>query len=285
MTAEGKRTGAAKGGSMARSNAGQAKAAKAATAGGPRAPHYPIESVDNALRLLLLFEEKQQVRLTEAATYLAVASSTAHRLLAMLQYRGFVRQNQSTRAYEPGPALGSIAFAIMRQIDVRSRARPVLERLNKEFGETIHLGRLEGQHISFLDSIESTRAVRVSSRVGRALPAHATSSGKATLSQMSGEELRRLYPHEDLDRITDNTITSRAKLERALDTIRRRGYALSNEESEDGVASVAVPVASPTGVLYAVNVSVPTHRMTRTLRNEIADSLKSVADELSSILM
>ena len=279
MTAGGRRTGAARVGNMSRSNAEEGQA------GGPKAPHYPIESVDNALRLLLLFEEKQQVRLTEAATYLAVASSTAHRLLAMLQYRGFVRQNQSTRAYEPGPALGSIAFAIMRQMDVRSRARPALERLNKEFGETVHLGRLEGQYVSFLDSIESTRAVRVSSRVGRALPAHATSSGKATLSQMSSEELRRLYPHEALDRIADNTITSRTKLERALETVRRRGYALSNEESEDGVASVAVPVASPSGVLYAVNVSVPTHRMTRALRNKIAESLKSGADELSTILM
>ena len=279
MTAGGRRTGAARVGNMSRSNAEEGQA------GGPKAPHYPIESVDNALRLLLLFEEKQQVRLTEAATYLAVASSTAHRLLAMLQYRGFVRQNQSTRAYEPGPALGSIAFAIMRQMDVRSRARPALERLNKEFGETVHLGRLEGQYVSFLDSIESTRAVRVSSRVGRALPAHATSSGKATLSQMSSEELRHLYPREALDRITDNTITSRTKLERALETVRRRGYALSNEESEDGVASVAVPVASPSGVLYAVNVSVPTNRMTRALRNEIAESLKSVADELCTILM
>jgi IclR family transcriptional regulator, acetate operon repressor len=264
---------------VARRGAGEGRA------GGPKAPHYPIESVDNALRLLLLFEERQQVRLTEAATYLGVASSTAHRLLAMLQYRGFVRQNQSTRAYEPGPALSSIAFAIMRQMDVRSRARPVLERLNKEFGETVHLGRLEGQYVSFLDSIESTRAVRVSSRVGRALPAHATSSGKAALSQMSSEEMRRLYPHEHLDRITDNTIASRAKLEEALQTVRRRGYAMSNEESEDGVASVAVPVASPNGDLYAVNVSVPTHRMTRTLRNEIAQSLKAAAAELTSILM
>jgi IclR family transcriptional regulator, acetate operon repressor len=264
---------------MARSNAGQGQA------GGPKAPGYPIESVDNALRLLLLFEEEQQVRLTEAAGYLGVASSTAHRLLAMLQYRGFVRQNQSTRAYEPGPALGSIAFAVMRQVDVRSRARPVLERLHKEFGETVHLGRLEGQNISFLDAIESDRAVRVSSRVGRTLPAHATSSGKAALSQMDSEEIGRLYPHEDLDSITDKTIASREKLEEALQTVRKRGYAVSNEESEDGVASVAVPVATPSGVVYAVNVSVPTHRMTRVLRSEIAESLKSAGHELTSILV
>ena len=61
-------------------------------------PQYPIESVDNALRLLLLFAEQPRIRLTDASSYLGVASSTAHRLLAMLQYRGFVRQEMPSRA-------------------------------------------------------------------------------------------------------------------------------------------------------------------------------------------
>ncbi len=254
-------------------------------AAGMAVPQYPIESVDNALRLLLLFKEQEQVRLTDASTYLQVASSTAHRLLAMLQYRGFVRQNVSTRAYEPGPALGSIAFTIMSRLDVRGRARPVLERLHKEFGETVHLGRLEGQNVNFIDSIESTRAVRVGSRVGRALPAHATSSGKAMLSQMSVDDLRNLYPDAELAAMTHRTLRSRPALERALETVRRRGYALSNEDSEDGVASVAVPVSSASGLLYAVNVSVPTHRMTSALRTQIAESLKLASDELNTILI
>ena len=80
-------------------------------AGSPRqpeavgpAPRYPIESVDNALRLLVLFAEQPRIRLTDASAYLEVASSTAHRLLSMLQYRGFVQQD-ATRAYEPGPVL------------------------------------------------------------------------------------------------------------------------------------------------------------------------------------
>lgn len=254
-------------------------------ANGPAPPQYPIESVDNALRLLLLFEEKKQIRLTDASTYLGVASSTAHRLLAMLQYRGFVRQNPSTRAYEPGPALSSIAFAIMRQLDVRGRARPVLERLNKEFGETVHLGRLEGQNVNFLDSVESTRAVRVGSRVGRALPAHATSTGKAMLSRLSADELRALYPDEELEALTEKTLTSRAELERALKRVRECGYAVSSEESEDGVASVAVPVSSASGGLYAINISVPTHRMTSSLMDEIAHSLQLAAEELASLVL
>src|ERR1700679_14907 len=95
------------------------------------APQYPIESVDNALRVLLLLGERPSLRLTDVSQYLGVASSTAHRLLAMLQYRGFVRQETATRSYVPGPTLDALAFSVLRRLDVRSRARPILEQLNK----------------------------------------------------------------------------------------------------------------------------------------------------------
>lgn len=259
--------------------------ARASATGGMAAPQYPIESVDNALRVLLLFEEQAQVRLTEVSTYLGVASSTAHRLMAMLQYRGFVRQNPVTKAYEPGPALSSIALGIMGRLDVRASARPLLEELHREFAETVHLGRLEGQSVHFIDSIEGTRAVRVGSRAGRSLPAHATSSGKAMLSRLDRNALHALYPEEELDAVTDRSLTKRSQLEDALETIRKRGYATSDEESEEGVTSIAVPITGMSGVLYAVNVSVPKHRMTRTLRGEIAASLLRVGEELSNVLV
>ncbi|MPZ93774.1 MAG: helix-turn-helix domain-containing protein [Propionibacteriales bacterium] len=254
-------------------------------AGAAAPPQYPIESVDNALRLLLLFEEEQQVRLTDVSRYLGVATSTAHRLLAILQYRGFVRQDPATRSYEPGPSLSSIAFLAMRHLDVRTRARPTLERLNKEFGETVHLSRLEGTSVNFLDAIEGIRAVRVGSRIGRALPAHCTSSGKAMLSLLDVDELNRLFPGEELDAVTKHTITSRKALHRELVRVRRQGYALSREESEDGVRSVSAPVRGASGVLYAVAVSVPTHRMNTALRTEITTSVVNAAEELGAALL
>lgn len=256
--------------------------AKAERHGPP--PQYQIESLDKALRLLLLFEDEQQIRLTEASSYLGVASSTAHRLLATLQYRGFVRQNPTTKAYEPGPALSSIAVTVMGRLDVRATVRPFLERLHREFAETVHLGRLDGQNVAFLDSIEGTRAVRVGSRAGRSLPAHATSTGKAMLSRLSTEALRGLYRDEKLEALTDRSLTTRSDLERALEVVRERGFATSDEESEEGVTSLAVAVGGGSGPLYAVNVSVPKQRMTRILRGEISARLLSLADELNPIL-
>ncbi len=247
-------------------------------------PQYPIESVDNALRLLLLFAEQPRIRLTDASTYLGVASSTAHRLLAMLQYRGFVRQDAVSRAYVPGAALSVIAAAVSRQLNVHARARPVLERLNRDLQETVHLGRLEGAQVHFLDSIESGRAVRVVSRVGRLMPAHCTSTGKAMLSQLPLEQLHLLYPDEMLTGVTEHSITTRTDLERDLQTIRRRGYATSDEESEDGVASVAVPVMGAAGTWLGLNVSVPVQRMTTANRNTISAALKAASAELSQVL-
>lgn len=254
-------------------------------ADGRTPPHYPIESVDNALKLLLLFAEKPRIRLTEASSYLGVASSTAHRLLAMLQYRGFVRQDEASRAYEAGGALASIAAAVLRRVDVRARVRPILERLNADFDETVHLGRLEGRQVNFLDSIESSRAVRVASRAGRSLPAHCTSTGKSMLSTLDTAELRRRYPEEELAAVTPKTITSRTVLERELATTRKRGYAASMQESEEGVASVAVAVTSPGGDRYAVNISMPTTRMSPAIRTKVAEALMAAAKEITDLLV
>src|SRR5918994_746040 len=144
------------------------------------AQRYPIESVDKALQLLLLFAEKPRVRLTDAADYLDVASSTAHRLLAMLQYRGFVQQD-ATRAYEPGPVLRNLADATQRQQDLSAVARPVLERLHAELDGTIHLGRLDGRQVVMVDAVHSGKVVL---RPVPPVPAHCTSLGKAILCQL-----------------------------------------------------------------------------------------------------
>lgn len=80
-------------------------------------PQYPIESVDNALKVVLLLAERGELRLTDVSDYLGVASSSAHRMLAMLLYRGFVQQDPKTKIYTAGTALTKIAFSITRRLD------------------------------------------------------------------------------------------------------------------------------------------------------------------------
>ncbi|WOP17425.1 IclR family transcriptional regulator [Raineyella sp. LH-20] len=247
------------------------------------APQYPIESVDNALRLLLLLSTRRSLRLTDASHYLDVASSTAHRLLAMLQYRGFVHQDPVSRAYEPGPSLDRIAFALLRRLDIREQARPTLERLNERTGETVHLGALDGTEVRFLESIESPRAVRVGSRLGRILPAHCTSTGKAMLAGLSEVQLRVLYPSEQLPQVTSHSLATRTDLLAELAQVRARGYASSAEESEDGVCSVAAAVPNSIQPV-AVNVSIPINRMTPARLEELAELVRDAATEIAAEL-
>lgn len=228
----------------------------------PPVPQYPIESVDNALKLLLLLGERPEIRLSEATRYLGVASSTAHRLLAMLSYRGFVRQDPASKAYLPGPALTSVAFAIFGRIDVPRTAAPILRELSERLRETTHVGMLDGANVRFIAAVEGPAAVRVASRLGRSMPAHCTSTGKVLLAQLGETEVRQLLPSVELTRITPHSIGDRAALEAELARIRERGYALNREESEEGVASVAVaiPTRAP-GLRLALNAAAPCNRL------------------------
>jgi DNA-binding IclR family transcriptional regulator len=249
------------------------------------APQYPIESVDNALKLLLLLGEQPQIRLSEATRYLGVASSTAHRLLAMLTYRGFVRQDPVSKAYLPGPSLTGVAFAIFSRIDIQGFATTIMRSLSDQLRETIHVGMLDGANVRFVAAFEAPAAVRVVSRLGRTMPAHCTSTGKVMLAQLSQPELRALLPDEQLERITAASIGNRSELEAELSRIRERGYAINREESEEGVASVAVliPTRAP-GLRLALNAAAPTHRLDSAQHASVAAVLVKAAKEIGDQL-
>jgi len=254
-------------------------------ASGPAVPQYPIESVDNALKILLLLGERSELRLTDVAKYLQVATSTAHRLLAMLLYRGFIRQDPRTKAYLPGTALTGVAFSILQRFDVREVLRPFLESLNRDLAETVHLAILDSGTVRFIDAVERPQATQVASRLGRQMPAHCTSTGKALLAALTAEELDRLYPGEELPQLTPRSIRTRSELDKELEKIRRLGYATSDQESEDGVCSVAVafpPAHTP--MRMALNVAVPVYRIDGTLTERIAGALRDAVAESAALL-
>lgn len=259
---------------------------KAPEPAGESAPQYPIGSVDRALQLVLLLAEQPELRLTEASKYLGVASSTAHRLLAMLQYRGFVRQDRDSKVYRPGPALVSTAFAILGRIDITGAAQPTLRKLSERLQESVHVGMLDGSTVRFVVAEEGPTAVRVATRLGRVMAAHCTSTGKAMLAQLSEGEINRLYPEEDLARITAHSISTRTALHAELGKIRQRGYAVNREESEESVASVAVPIPTPApGLRLALNAAAPSHRLASGQYAMVAAILVDAAREIGENLV
>jgi IclR family transcriptional regulator, acetate operon repressor len=246
------------------------------------APRYPIESVDNALKLLLLFAQQPRVRLTEVSQYLEVASSTAHRLLSMLQYRGYIQQDP-TRAYEAGPVLRRLGVSALRaqEQELSGVARPVLQRLHDELAGATTLGRLDGQHVVYLDQVADAK---VEPLPPGSIPAHCTSVGKMILSQLDPEELRALYPNERLDQFTARSISSRSVLEAELRLARARGFAVADEELVNGVASVAVALPGLGGVRYGMCAALPSRRMTPSRRGGAVRALTGAAAELSALV-
>lgn len=248
-------------------------------------PNYPIESVDNALRLLLSLLDQQSMTVSDASGMLGVAPSTAHRLLAMLQYRGFVDQDTVTKRYRSGPVLLKLGLTAVRQMDLRRHARPILERLSKEIAETVNLVVLQGADVLFVDCVESPRIIRVSSRTGVLLPAHCTAGGKALLADLSRDELRGLYPDAKLSKMTAHSLTRRSRLQQELEEIRARGYATNFGESESGLSAVAVAVRDGQGrPLGALAASAPNPRLADERVEEIAKALLQGAKDIGESL-
>ena len=216
---------------------------------------YLLKSVDNALRLVRLMAEGHPIRLGEAAAYLGVAPSTAHRLLGSLRHQGFVTQDRRD-LYRPGPALAQIAIAATARVDIRQVARPTLEQLRDTVRETVSLLVLEGTNVLFIDSIEGPQSVRVGSRLGMVFPAAVTSGGKALLAALPEDDLARLYP-------------ASSPLSRELEQVRRAGYGTNFEEREVGVSAIAASVRDPAGSpLAAVAIAAPASRLPDMARGE-----------------
>jgi len=245
----------------------------------PKSPSYPIESVDNALKLLHMLRERCHIRVSEASSAIGVARSTAHRLLAMLQHHGFVRQDPFSRAYVAGPALLDFGLASLRDRDIRAPARPFLESLSRETGETVHLITLQGRDVLFIDCVESAKAVRVGNRTGLLQPAHCTSAGKVLLAALPPERLRALYPEERLPGLTRRSIRTRARLEREVSLVRRRGYATNFGETEEDIGSIGVLIQDRQRVpRAALSLAAPTSRLTaKTIATMAKAALRTAA--------
>ncbi len=224
-------------------------------------PPYALASVDNALRLVQLLRDQGRLRVVDAAAELDVAPSTAHRLLGMLVYRGFAIQDDG-RAYVPGPALGAAPAQLDWTRQLRDAALPHLELLSNHTGETTNLMIRIGVQVRFLASVESPKILRVGTRQGTVLPARSASGGKALLAELSREKLESLFlgPTAALgDEVMPAEEFTRFAADLVL--IKRQGYALNNQQTEDSVVACGVVVherdGGPAG---AISVSMPAGR-------------------------
>ena len=248
-----------------------------------RKPAYPVGAVDNALRLLLLFRDRKKLRVSEAGREIGVASSTAHRLLDTLRYHGFVRQDAESRAYEPGPALMELGLTAVRDLDLRRWAHPHMEALSEQVGETVHLLVLRGRDVLFIDAVEGTDPLRVTSRIGTIVPAYLTAGGRLLLAELPPEELARRF--KGVSKLAGSkTLSAVPDLKRMLDCLRRQGYSVNMGDTiqEPHTAAVAALVREPSGRATAsLSISAPLARLEGQDLTDIAQKLQAAAQAIS----
>lgn len=242
-----------------------------------------VQAIDRAVAVLGCFSESRpQLQLREITQELGLNKSTVHGIISTLKFHGLIEQDPLTQKYRLGMYLLQLAEIVSRSLDIVSIARPYLSELCRKMEETVHLGALDGAEVVYIDKIESTQSMRISTSLGARIPAYCTGVGKAMLAHLKDKQLELLLKDMQLKPITSNTITDPQALRDDLQRIRRRGYALDKEESAIGLSCVAAPIFDNHGnAAYALSLSGPTARLTPEKREKAILLITEAAEAIS----
>lgn len=223
----------------------------------------------------------QSLSAPEVAERCGLTRPTTYRLISTLAARGYVASGQDGR-YRLGTKMLSLSKRLIEHAQLPQLARPDLELLCQEAGESVHLGVLEDIEVLYVDKVESVSAARMYSVVGVRNPLHSTSLGKAILAFLPDSERSMLLSRINYTERTPSTITNREELEAHLKMVRDQGFAIDDVENEEGIRCVGVPVLGNAGLpIAAVSVSGPVVRMTPTRAQELAPALQETGRRIS----
>lgn len=224
------------------------------------------------------------IGLSELSRAVSLNKATTYRILSTFESRGFVARDRETRRYTFGKQLITIAAAIGGKTDLVQLARPLMENLHRQFGETVNLAVMVDTAIQYLLILESDRGLRVAARAGARDYICSTALGRAMLAHLPPAEARRLITKLDRPKLTPSTITDVSALMKVLQDVRRVGYAIDDEENEAGGRCVAVPITDDSGApVAALSISAPTARVPDQLIPLMGQSLQEAAERLSDL--
>lgn len=198
--------------------------------------------------------------LVECSNALGIPVGTIYPILQTLVDLQYLSYNAESRRYCTGLRLFLVGSSYVSGNNWYSSINSILsDSASRCGGETLHLAKLEGGNVLYIIKVESTQSVRTYSSVGVMLPAYGTALGKALLSDMSIEDLHRLYP-DGLKKITPHTITSFEVLHTQLEEVRKTGFAYECEESNKDVRCIARPLRRNGHAVAAISVAMPVFR-------------------------
>jgi len=241
-----------------------------------------VRALDRGIAVLAALAEGDGVSLTELAERAGEPVSTVYRALSTLQNHEVVEFEETTQLWFIGAGAFRIGSVFLKRTNILERSRPVMRALMRDTGETANLGIERGDRVLFISQAESRQTIRAFFPPGTRNLMHASGIGKALLAAFPQEQVDRIVREQGLERFTDTTITDPDDLRRELETVRRKGYAVDNEERTEGMRCIASVIHDANGDPVAgVSISGPAFRIPPNATSALGERVRTAAAEIS----
>jgi IclR family transcriptional regulator, KDG regulon repressor len=241
-----------------------------------------VSSVMKVFGILQALGEERDHGITELSQRVMMSKSTVYRFLQTMKSLGYVAQEGESEKYSLTLKLFELGAKALQNVDLIRSADVEMRELSRLTKETIHLGALEEDSIVYIHKIDSLYNLRMYSRIGRRNPLHTTAIGKVLLAWRDNSEAREILSDVEFRRSTANTIVTAEALLEVLVKVKEQGYGEDNEEQEEGLRCIAVPVFDRFGVVIAgLSISFPTIRFSEEAKNEYVMMLHRAARNIS----
>jgi IclR family transcriptional regulator, pca regulon regulatory protein len=244
-----------------------------------------VQSLDRGLAVIRAFgPDRERLSLSEVARVTGLTRAATRRFLLTLVKLGYVRSDG--REFSLRPRVLELGYAYLSGLGMPEVAAPHLEELVAEVRESSSVSVLDGHHIVYVARVPTKRIMTVSISVGTRFPAYATSMGRVLLAGMSDDDLDSYLAEADFAPMTDRTVTQPERLREVIAEVRRQGYAIVDQELEEGLRAIAAPIHGSGGaVTAAINVSAHASRVSMAaMRTELLPHLLETARRIEADL-
>lgn len=242
----------------------------------------PVKVVAKTFKVIELLNSENGLSLMDLALRASLPKPTTYRILDTLAGLGYIEHDPTTHLFTLGPRFLTFIRSSAPGKNIISLAAPYMEKLGKLYGETVNLARMIDDQIIYVQILDSGHSFRISDNIGDRASVHSTAIGKAIAAFLPKKDLNRVLRRNVYTLFTRRTISDEASLRRHLALVRKRGYAIDDEEGHDGVMCVAAPIFNKDHLPFAaLSISLPKVRAKEKVIRDMVREIPKLAIQLS----
>ncbi|NOU67373.1 helix-turn-helix domain-containing protein [Paenibacillus sp. LMG 31461] len=246
-------------------------------------PTVKVKSADRVLDILELFIGKiGSYSLTDISKLLSMPPSSTHQILQNMLARGYLEMDETGKQFRLGYKLFEIRTEYTKNTDMKREFYRVADSLSSDLNEMVLLAIRSADKVLYIAEKQSSQALRITGNLGAVLPLYVSASGKIFLAQLTDEEIDEIYPNEELEMLTKNTIPTKTILKQQLQHVRLENIAYNLGESVDELRCIAGAICNVEGKAVAsLSITIPLMRVTDEKWSKMLDGIKRSCEEIS----